>query len=183
MPIQVTLAKKNGPNDKLQWSSYLGIIARGRPESLVLIRLPVKTTTKKAPGPGPLRLGTWRPIADKYLKDSHTIMHTDAARAYMAPIAGVVHTHVIHQKKKVDGKWVKPHYTRKMRVRLPTGHEVQRIAGTQTIDGLWTTLRKESRKHQGNFDLLDQMVRVTQWMIWNRNRDLTNALSMTCQDA
>ena len=106
----MTLAKRRGPGDTLEWASYLGMIARGKPESLILIKLPVKKTSKRAPGPGPLRLGTWKPIAERFLKDSHIILHTDAARAYTRPIPGVAHTQVIHQKKKINDKWVDPFF-------------------------------------------------------------------------
>ena len=96
----MTLAKRRGPGDTLEWASYLGMIARGKPESLILIKLPVKKTSKRAPGPGPLRLGTWKPIAERFLKDSHIILHTDAARAYTRPIPGVAHTHRSYTKKE-----------------------------------------------------------------------------------
>ena len=110
---------------------------------------------------------------------SHHIAHGCGSRIY-ATIPGVAHTQVIHQKKKINGKWVEPFFTRRVHIRLPTGPMVQRIAGTQTIDGMWTLLRKETRKFQGNFELLDQLVRVVQWRTWARGRDQVLALGETC---
>ena len=84
-------------------------MARGRPDSLVLEKLPVKETTGRAPGPGPIQLSTWRIYAQRYISKAHLVLHTDAAKAYSKPIEGVLHTKVIHQKKKVNGKWVTFH--------------------------------------------------------------------------
>ena len=146
----------------------------------MLIKLPVKRTSRRAPGPGPLRLRDWTPIADHYIKQSKIILHTDAARAYKKAIPGVVHTQVIHQKKKINGTWVDPFFTKQMLIKLPTGPTVRRKAGTQTIDGLWTMLRKDTRKYQGSFDILDDLIRLCQWRIWTRGQAPTISLAKTC---
>ena len=133
-------------------------MVRGDPSTLILERLPIKRTSARAPGPGPLKWSTWKPIAARLLENSNVVLHTDAAKAYQKPIAGVMHTKVVHQKKKVGSKWIKPHFTKRVSIKLPRGQTLKRVAGTQTIDGLWTTLRKETWKFQGDFHLLDEMV-------------------------
>ena len=59
-------------------------------------------------------------------------------RAYSKPIEGVLHTKVIHQKKKVNGKWVKPHFTKKMTLKTPRGPSDQKACrhtnGGRTMD-------------------------------------------------
>ena len=160
-------------------------MARGRPDTLVLEKLPIKETTGRAPGPGPIQLSTWRIYAERYISKAPLVLHTDAAKAYSKPIEGVLHTKVIHQqkkeKKKVNGKWVKPHFTKKVTLKTPRGQVLKRMAGTQTVDGLWTTLRKNSRKFQGDFHTLDDLVRFTQWKVWCRGQDLITSLARTCR--
>ena len=154
---------------------------RGRPETLVLEKLEVKKTAKRAPGPGPLRVKEWNPIGNRLLRGAHVVLHTDSARAYEQHIDDVLHTRVVHQKKKVGSKWIKPYFTKHVTLKLATGQRMRRIAGTQTIDGLWTTIRKESRCYQGCFDTLDDLVRLVQWKIWSRGMDKVKALAVTCR--
>lgn len=57
-------------NDSLvHWEQWAGLVARGRPESLVLVRLKPPRTTTRAPGPGAIRKVDWKPLADRLLKD------------------------------------------------------------------------------------------------------------------
>ena len=144
---------------------------------MVLEKLPVKETA----GPGPIQLSTWRIYAQRYISKASLVLHTDAAKAYSKPIEGVLHTKVIHQKKKVNGKWLKPHFTKKVTLKTPRGQVLKRMAGTQTVDRLWTTLRKNSRKFQGDFRTLDDLVRFTQWKVWCRGKDLITSLAETCK--
>ncbi len=71
------------------WEQWGGLVQRGRPDSLSLFRLKPKNTKKRAPGPGPIRRGDWKPTADKVLKNRQVILHTDGARAYKMHIPGV----------------------------------------------------------------------------------------------
>ena len=83
-----------------------GLVERGRPSSLILFRLALRMTKKRAPGPGPIRKRDWRPIAQRHLAGKGVILHTDGARAYKMKLAQVIHCNVVHQKKKtnVNGK-------------------------------------------------------------------------------
>eukprot|EP00439_Symbiodinium_sp_Y106_P073603 s56_g13.t3 len=90
----------------MKWEQWLGMVARGKPSSLVLIRLPCVTTRKRAPGPGAIKKVHWTKIAKTWLKGRNIILHTDSARSYKAKVAGVLHDSVVHQKKRVvDRAW------------------------------------------------------------------------------
>ena len=79
----------------------------------------------------------------------------------------VVHTAVVHQKKKVGGKWVKPRYTCRQSVQLPNGEELSVVGGTQYIDGLWRHLKtKLGLSHGSDFARINRMVRYGQWRLW-----------------
>ena len=90
------------------WEQWAGLVARGRPDSFVLVGLKPPPTTCRAPGPGAIRKVEWQPIAEKWLKNKQVVLHTDSARSYKAKVPGVVHDNVVHQKKrvKVGGKYV-----------------------------------------------------------------------------
>lgn len=72
----------------MKWEQWLGMVARGKPASLVLIRLPCVTTRKRAPGPGAIKKVHWTKIAKTWLKGRNIILHTDSARSYKAKVAG-----------------------------------------------------------------------------------------------
>ena len=89
-------------NTSAKWEQWGGIVARGRPESLSLFRLNPKTTSARAPGPGPIRRRDWKPFAEKHLRGAKVILYTDGARAYKLKVPEVVHDNVVHQK---NGSW------------------------------------------------------------------------------
>ena len=68
---------------------------------MVLFRLRSLTTHKRAPGPGAVRKEVWVKIANAWLKDRLTILHTDIARSYRTKIGGFLHDAVVRQKKRV----------------------------------------------------------------------------------
>ena len=63
---------------------------RGAPETLVLVKLPDRQTTSRAPGPGPLLRRDWLPIANYFLKGKQVILHTDSTRAYNIEAPGIL---------------------------------------------------------------------------------------------
>ena len=65
----MTMGKWDAGAGKIGWHNYLGIIQRGHPESLIIYRLPDRYTKKRAPGPGPIRLGDWKPTAENICPD------------------------------------------------------------------------------------------------------------------
>eukprot|EP00971_Amphidinium_carterae_P289205 5742381-Amphidinium_carterae.1 len=87
---EVTLAKMPSGDDRLPvlWISYLGIVRRGDPSSLKLVRLPLRKTKARAPGPGPITSRMWAPHAAS-LAGKNLIMHANSARAYKKKIEGV----------------------------------------------------------------------------------------------
>ena len=90
-------------NDSLvHWEQWAGLVAGGRPESLVLVRLKPPPTTTRALGPGAIRKVDWKPLADRLQKDRQVILHTDSARSYKAKVRGVLHDSVVHQKSESE---------------------------------------------------------------------------------
>ena len=177
---EVTLARRRVDSDHVTWSQYLGIVQRGRPESLILVRLPDRVTGTRAPGPGPLRKRDWLPIFQRYVEDRHVILHTDSARAYEAFTTGIRKTRVVHQAKKdEDGNWVKPHFTKFEKVHISEQESIAVLAGTQYIDGFWRILRQEILSHHGSDVVLDRKVRMAQWRYWTMRRDRWLALAAT----
>ena len=89
-----------GPRNT-KWEQWGGLVQRGCPSSLCLFRLNPKLTTKRAPGPGPIKKVDWAVIAKKHLANRKVVLHSDGARAYTLKIPQVKHCNVVHKKKKV----------------------------------------------------------------------------------
>ena len=181
---EVTLTKMDDGSDKkpMSWVQYLGIVRPGHPATLILVPLPVRTTVRRAPGPGPILKSVWQEIANKYVQDKgNIIIHTDSARAYKKVIPGTAHTAVVHQVKKVQGVWVQPAFVRTETVDLPDGSKLRVKAGTQLIDGVWRIIRRDIRDslRHSRLELVDKLVRVSQWRYWNQDRDLYTAMAKT----
>ena len=150
----------------------MGLVKRGDPRSLKLIQIPIRMTKARAPGPGPITLNIWRPLAKKYLAERSLILHTDSARAYQEPIPGVQHTSVVHQIKKVKGKWVQPKFVETVKFRTPKNKRMVVKSGTQTIDGFWSHLkRRVMRCHSRKPNTIDQYVRFAQFIYWSQAED------------
>lgn len=163
----------------VHWEQWAGLVARGRPESLVLVRLKPPPTASRAPGPGAIRKVDWQPIANRWLKGRNIILHTDSARSYKAKVPGVLHDSVVHQKKrvKVRGKfvWKSPNFVKLTTHKLPCGKKLRVKAGTQIIDRTWRFIKDRLRLNQFTkvgSSLLYAQIRSAQYEYWNRNRDL-----------
>ena len=78
------------PKKPVRWEQWLGLVQRGRPESLILERLNPPPSEVRAPGPGAVRKVEWLPLAKKHLQGNHVIFHTDAARSYTAKRLGLL---------------------------------------------------------------------------------------------
>ncbi|CAE7637057.1 unnamed protein product [Symbiodinium sp. CCMP2592] len=129
-----------------KWEQWGGLVQRGCPSSLRLFKLEPKLTKKRAPGPGLIRKRDWKGIGMKLLANSKVVLHSDGAKAYKLKIPEVIHCNVVHQKKKVkiNGKvhWIKPHYTKVYKVKLPNGNLLSVKSGTQIIDRNQALTRK-----------------------------------------
>ena len=173
---------------KTKWAQWGGIVERGRPETLILIRLHPILTKLRAPGPGPIRKRDWKPIAKKHLEGRNVILHSDGARAYKMKVKGVIHDSVVHKKKRVtiNGKsvWQKPHYTKVCTHILPSGKKIKVKSGTQIIDRFWQHLRTHLKHTSRKPDSpgLMRRVRAAQWTYWHRGDDLWKATSQMVQD-
>ena len=134
------------PKKPVRWEQWLGLVQRGRPESLILERLNPPPSEVRAPGPGAVRKVEWLPLAKKHLQGNHVIFHTDAARSYTAKVDQVLHDNVVHAKKRkvIDGKvtWIKPNYVKVVSHKLPSTSKTVRVkAGTQIIDKAWRYMK------------------------------------------
>ena len=89
---------------RARWEQWGGLVERGRPDTLVLLRLFPKTTASRSPGPGPITKRDWKPVAKKFLEGRDVILHTDGAKAYTMKIKGVLHDNVEH-KEEDDSEW------------------------------------------------------------------------------
>ena len=171
---ECTVAKFPSGNRRapMSWIGYIGLVRRGFPSSLVLEALPVKNTAARAPGPGPISSAVWQPIASRWLEHANLVMHTDSARAYKAPIAGVHHTTVIHQLKKIQGRWVPPTFSSTINIKTGKGCKKKFKSGTQTIDGFWAHLRRELRRRPSNRpEVVEEHVRMAQYKYWSSGSD------------
>eukprot|EP00971_Amphidinium_carterae_P069419 1373460-Amphidinium_carterae.1 len=168
---EVILRKTSVGDNKVQWLSYLGLVKRGCPSSLVLIELEHRVTKKRSPGPGPLRSSEWKKIGQRYVEDQYLILHTDSAKAYNEEFKQLLHTRVVHMKKKVNGQWLLPKYTEDIELTLPDGGTLSVKSGTQFIDGLWRLVKESIRPLGCRFDgKIDDMIRVCQWRYWNQGK-------------
>ncbi len=171
-------------DEAVEWEQWGGVVERGAPHTLLLTRLQPKKTKKGAHGPGPIRIPDWVPIAEKYLMGRKVILHTDGARTYSLKVDGVLHDHVVHQKKplKVGDKlvrksgrlvWITPQYVRLFTHRLPGGRRLKVKGGTQVIDKAWQHLRDAIKRHGGKVGSQSLRVRIrsAQWTYWNRGKD------------
>ena len=159
-------------NKPVAWSGYIGIIRRGFPQTLKLIALPIRNTSERAPGPGPITKAMWTPIAHSIFKGKTAILHTDSARAYGMPLPGVTRTSVIHQLKKIDGVWKSPVFAETMYVTLVDGRRVKVQSGTQTIDGAWSHIRKAlQHRHSSDPKTVDELLRVAQFRYWSSGHE------------
>ena len=71
----------------------------------------------------------------RWLQNHYVVLDTDGARAYKAvKIPGVIHDWVVHKKKKIKGKWLKPRYAQLFEHKLPNGKTLATKGGTQIID-------------------------------------------------
>ena len=178
--------KPRTANDKVVvWENWIGIVARGRPETLVLERLRQPPTKARAPGPGPITKDQWRPLARKWLQWRKVVLHSDSARAYReCTFKGVAKDHVVHKKRRVvsratgKARWLKPIYVRTVRHKLD-GKTVTRRAGTQIIDRAWGILKarihKNQHMHPGTLNSALE-IRAAQWHYWNRGLDPWHAI-------
>lgn len=83
-------AKGQASDTGMKWEQWVGLVSRGKPESLVLVRLKPQITKRRAPGPGAIRKAEWKPIANRWLQDTCVILHSDSARSYKSKISGVL---------------------------------------------------------------------------------------------
>ena len=147
---------------------------RGLPKTLVLEELPARTTSLRAPGPGPITKQEWLRLGTKYFKHKSIIIHTDSAKAYLTSIQGTKHDFVVHAPKKLaDGSWKKPSFVNNVRHLVQRGRRIWVRSGTQHIDGFWRILRRGIKATTKAINqVLRNKVRATQWRYTHTGEDL-----------
>eukprot|EP00971_Amphidinium_carterae_P337264 6473991-Amphidinium_carterae.1 len=145
-----------------QWTAYVGAIRRGSPQTLKIYIMECRKTKERAPGPGPIRKKEWGEIAQLALQPLER------------PIERVSHQghgKVIHQKKKVNGKGVKPFFTKRVKLTIEKKKRVF-WAGTQAIDGLWQQLCEQCKdRRSGKPKHVDGFIRIAQFKHWCSGKD------------
>lgn len=161
------------------WEQWSGLLARGKPSTLVLTRLNPALSVKRAPGPGAIHKIDWTPLAEKHLAGRKVVLHTDSAKSYKSKVTGMVHDAVVHCKKKVviKGKttWAAPQYVRVVSHKLPGGRVIKVKAGTQHIDRAWKFLKERLRRNQhvkAGTKAIRIRIRSAQYEYWLRGADL-----------
>ena len=146
---------------------------------MMLNRLNPKLTKQRSPGPGAIKKVDWKPFADKHLKGTNVILHTDGARTYMMKVDGVIHDNVVHKKKQIKLKsgrkiWVNPKYVRVISHKLPGIRKRLKVkAGTQIIDRAWAHFHAFLKYRGGvGSDKLMRRIRLAQWAYWYSGLDL-----------
>ena len=182
MSALVTLEDATKP---IEWEQWLGVVQRGKPETLVLHRLKPPRTVVRSPGPGAVRKIEWRPIAERWPKDRRVILHTDPAKSYRLQLAGVLHDRVVHCKKRVKvrgvWKWLTPRYTKLVTHKLPKSQKTLTVkSGTQIIDRCWSFLKLNQNSKVGSH-MLKCKVRSAQYEYWLKNQDLWVATGDLCR--
>ena len=181
---EATFTKTNeadGDQSKpIRWEQWLGLVERGRPNSLILERLNPPRTYKRAPGPGAVRRVEWKHLAMKHLRNRRVVFHTDSAKSYKLRVDGVLHDRVVHAKKRVlvKGKfiWKAPDYVKVVEHRVPGRRKPLRVkAGTQIIDRAWRFMKDRISLNQhtrAGTMLLRNKIRSAQYEYWKRGTDL-----------
>ena len=175
------------PEDKvMRWENWIGLVRRGHPRSLMLIRSTNPPTAARSPGPGPITKQQWRSIAKAHLEGRHVVIHTDSARAYReVRIPGTVRDHVVHKKRRIFNKatgkytWLRPKYVKTAKHRIQ-GKTITRKAGTQTIDRCWRFLKSRmslNQMAQPGSRSFAMAVRSAQFEYWTRGVDPWSAMA------
>ncbi|CAE7420610.1 unnamed protein product [Symbiodinium natans] len=129
----------------MRWEQWLGMVARGKPSSLVLIRLPSTATCKRAPGPGAVKKESWLKVANTWLKNRNIILHTDSGK-YV---------------------WKPPTFVRLVKHKLPDGRKITLKAGAQVVDRAWRYIKDRVKQNQ---HVKPKFV-PPQYEYWHRGKD------------
>eukprot|EP00959_Pyramimonas_sp_CCMP1952_P183195 3830111-Pyramimonas_sp.AAC.1 len=174
------------PGDKVQvWENWIGMVRRGHPNTLLLVRSTNGPTLARSPGPGPITKEQWRAISSIYFKNRHVVLHSDSARAYReVNIPGAVRDQVVHKKRRVYNSkkkkyiWLKPKYVKTVKHKIG-GKTIWRKAGTQSIDSCWKFLKSRLKVNQElkpGTKAFAAAVRSAQYEYWTRGQDPWTAL-------
>eukprot|EP00971_Amphidinium_carterae_P090936 1799857-Amphidinium_carterae.1 len=84
---EVTVAKRTLEGERVEWTQYWGVMRRGSPSTLKLVKMPSRVTPRRAPGPGPIQLQVWAELAQQYIMGEEVVYHTCRQCASVRPDA------------------------------------------------------------------------------------------------
>lgn len=181
----VKTSEEHDPERPVKWEQWCGVLQRGSRKSLRMFRLDPAMTVARAPGPGPIRSPEWAAIARDHLENRNVALHTDGARSYKLAVAGMVHDHVVHMKRRirVNGRfvWSKPFFTKVYKHELPNGEILTCVGGTQTIDRFWRNVRANMRGRSPGVGTIafERRVRAAQWDYWHKGEPMWDVFAAT----
>ena len=79
--LRKCVEKSADGEEKMNWEQWGGVVQRGLPKTLALMKLNASLTKTRAPGPGAIKKTDWKPFAAKHLANRHVILHMDSARS------------------------------------------------------------------------------------------------------
>eukprot|EP00971_Amphidinium_carterae_P265803 5272619-Amphidinium_carterae.1 len=152
---EVTVRRMITCTREAMWVCYLGLVRRGAPHTLIMLRLEDRITKKRSPG-----------ILAIHRVDQSSI----TSRGQQAH-------HFAHRWSQGlhSGTQRLPTRSRKGKMASGLNHDIwigtlSLLAGTEVIDGLWKH-NKSSIKHVSNPSAdLDDCVRVAQWRYWSQGQ-------------
>ena len=154
----------------------MGMKLRGQRSTLILQERDVDTSCNRRPSgkasPPPLTKSECVRLAGKHIHPK-SIWHVDGAQAYPAALKhalGAEMDSVNHSRPQKNGG---PQWTKFCKHKIPSKGVKQVLAGTCSLDGLWTWMKKSlhgvSAQRKKAVEL---RVREFQWKHWNQQQNL-----------
>ena len=111
--VDETVVRKQKVGDKVSWQTFVGFKVRGQRASLMLQKhaFANSLSTVRPSGlsaPPPLTVPEWQRFAAEHLQ-SNTVVHTDGAQAYCAPVQNL---HLRHDSVSHSTNKGGPHFTK-----------------------------------------------------------------------
>ncbi|CAE7854478.1 unnamed protein product [Symbiodinium necroappetens] len=181
--VDETVVRKQKVGDTVAWQTFVGSKVRGQRKSLVLQKRGFANSLSKVrpsglSAPPPLTTAEWQSFASEHLQ-SNTVVHTDGAQAYCAPVPNLHlrHDSVSHSTKK-GGPYFTKNCTHKGVKKVDKRKSnLKTVAGTQCIDGTWTSLKRSCLGVNAKYPhKIEDHVREAQFHSWQGSADPWHAM-------
>ncbi|CAE7412977.1 unnamed protein product, partial [Symbiodinium sp. CCMP2456] len=176
--VDETVVRKQKVGDTVAWQTFVGSKVRGQRKFLVLQKRGFANSLSKVrpsglSAPPPLTTAEWQSFASEHLQ-SNTVVHTDGAQAYCAPVPNLHlrHDSVSHSTKK-GGPYFTKNCTHKGVKKVDKRKSnLKTVAGTQCIDGTWTSLKRSCLGVNAKYPhKIEDHVREAQFHSWQGSAD------------